>query len=251
MTLEQCTPHKARQMLLANEAQNHYPLLRLAQGGVDECLVCGGSLCLHDAEHDKYVYAVSDIHAFETLYEAVRPRQGQLVSLLCDAAWQAPVQTLYPALQWHPCVQLRAVPFAGALPAVPGLRFGAVNEAVARWILTVYQHPELSVEFILRRAAAAPAVAAFVDDEPVGFFLTHSAAELGPVYVAPARRGSGLASALYAEMLRHLPTGPLAPVLFVFPENHASQKWLRRLGCVPAPRPVAWFWREQETPKPR
>ena len=240
----QGTLEQAKQLLLQDEEQNRYPLLRLEQGGVGACWVCGGSLCLHDRDHNKYVYAVQAAEELQELYQTVRLRGGTQVALLTDAQWLEPALKMEDGLQGDEVTQLRAAPFAGAAPVVPGVTFGPVTKEVAEWMLTVYHHPELSVDFILRRAQAAPAVAALYEGRPVGFFITHSGAELGPVYADPAFRGTGLADALYAQMAGRLPKGQRAPVLFVFPGNHASQKWLRRLGCVPAPRPVAWFWRE-------
>lgn len=239
----QGTLEQAEQLLLRDEEQNRYPLLRLEQGGVGVCWVCGGSLCLWDKNHNKYVYAVQAADELQELYATVRGRGGMQVALLTDAQWLETALAMEDGLQGDEVTQLRAAPFAGAPSVVPGVTFGPVTREVAEWMLMVYQHPELSVDFIMRRAQAAPAVAAFYEGRPVGFFITHSGAELGPVYTDPAFRGRGLADALYAQMADRLPKNQRAPVLFVFPGNHASQKWLRRLGCVPAPRPVAWFWR--------
>lgn len=241
--VEMGTAEQAREILLRDEEQNRYPLLRLEQGGVGEVWVSGGSLCLRDKNHNKYMYAAQAANELQELYGEVRKREGELVSLLTDARWLGTLQAMDAGLQVNHCTQLRAVPYTGQPPVVPGVRFGDVTEAVAEWMLTVYEHPELSVDFIMQRVSAAPAVAAFYEDEPVGFFITHSSAELGPVYAGPAFRGTGLADALYAEMVSRLPKDERAPVLFVFPSNRASQKWLRRMGCVPAPKEVAWFWR--------
>lgn len=238
---------QAKELLLQDKVQNRYPLLRLAQGGVGECWIRGGSVCLWDKEHNKYIYAVRSADELRQLHGQVRERKGELVSLLTDDAWADTARALEDGLLVNHCTQLLSVPYEGTPPALPDIRLGEVTKEVAEWILTVYEHPELSVEFILRRAAAAPAVAAFCGDRPVGFFLTHSNAELGPVYVDPAYRSRGLADALYAQMASRLPRGDAAPVLFVFPSNHASQKWLRRLGCVPTPKQVAWFWRDTPT----
>lgn len=233
---------RARELLMRDEEQNRYPLLRLNQGGIGACWISGQSVCLWDKEHDKYCFAVHSADELLELYGVLRPRQGSLVSLVTDSRWVDVLLTLEPPLSVSRCTQLQAASYKGQPPAVPGVTFGGVTRQVAEWMMEVYDHPELSVEFILRRAAAAPAVAAFSPEGPVGCFLTHSAAELGPVYVSPDYRGSGLADALYAAMSHRL--GDTAAVLFVYPENQASQKWLRRMGCVPAPKEAAWFWRE-------
>ena len=239
------TLERAKELLMRDEEQNIYPLLLLGQGGVGACWISGGSVCLWDKQHNKYCYAVRSASELRELFATVRQRGEASVSLLTDEKWMETVLALDGALLVNHCTQFRPVPYPGTPPTVPGVRFGGVDERVAEWILTVYDHPELSVDFILRRAKAAPAIAALNgQDAPVGFFITHSNAELGPVYVNPSYRGSGLADALYAEMAGRLPKDEPWPILFVFPQNHASQKWLRRLGCVPAPRQVAWFWKD-------
>jgi ribosomal protein S18 acetylase RimI-like enzyme len=241
--IEKSSLQRAAEILAQEEEQNRYPLLRLEQGGIGECWLCGDSVCLWDQEHNKYCYAVNSENELLELYGFVSRRKGALVSLMTNRKWVSALQEVDDTLQATPCTQLRAQRYAQSPPAVPGVLFGDVTREVAEWMLTVYEHPELSVNFIMQRAMAAPAVAAFSSGRPIGFFLTHSNAELGPVYTEPAYRGSGLADALYAAMTARLPNEASAPVLFVLPENHASQKWLRRMGCTPAPEEVAWFWR--------
>lgn len=240
---EMLRPELAEMLLRQDEEQNRYVLLRLRQGGVGKCWRSGNSVCLWDAQHNKYFYVVQAAEEMQDLFGTVRNCGEAQVSLVTNTRWLPVVQAMEDGLQVNLCTQLRAVPFSGLPPVVPGIRFGNITSEVAQWIVSVYEHPELSEDFILRRVAQAPSVAAFYEDKPVGFFITHSDAELGPVYIDPAFRGSGLASAVYAEMLRLYSQQEL-PILFVFPGNHASQKWLRRLGCIPAPQTVAWFWRE-------
>lgn len=243
MVLE-TTPEAAKALLLRNEEQNYYPLLRLSQGGVGECWICGESVCVYDKEHNKYVYAIHRAEELELLYREVSKRGGELVSLITDAKWQESMTKIEPGILTNRCVQLRAVPFAGALPEIANVHFEAITEPVAHWILSVYEHAELSVDFIMRRISAAPNVVAMHGDTPVGFFMTHSDAELGPVYVDPAFRGSGLARALYAQMLSRYPAGTALPILFVIESNIASLTFLQRLGCYPAKESLVWFWRE-------
>lgn len=234
---------QAKELLMRDEVQNRYPLLRLSQGGVGECFFVGNGVCLHDTQHNKYIYAVQNADELRGLFDMVKGRKGELVSLITDIQWGETAQSLEDGILINPCTQFASVPYVGTPPAIPGVSFGTVNEETAKWILTVYDHPELTVDFILRRAASAPAVAAVYEGKPVGFFITHSDAELGPIYVDPAFRSKGLADALYAEAVGQLPKDKPMPVLFVFPQNHASQKWVRRMGCVPAPNEITWFWR--------
>ena len=242
--VKQGSSSQAELLLAGDREQNRYPLLRLEQGGIGACWISGESLCLWDREHNKYCYAVRREEELLDLYDTVRRRNGPLVSLVTDSVWSDVLTAVDGSLQVSRCVQLRAVPYVATPPTIAGVTFGPVTPEVAQWLLSVYEHPELTVGFILERAASAPAVAAFAHGSPVGLFLTHSGAELGPVYVDAAYRGSGLADALYAEMAQHLFSRGTAPVLFVLPDNHTSQRWLRRLGCVPAPKEVAWFWRD-------
>jgi ribosomal protein S18 acetylase RimI-like enzyme len=241
--MTECETQLAKELLMQDEMQNRYPLLRLSQNGVDECFFVGNSVCLYDAQHNKYIYAVQSAGDLRGLFDIVKSRKGELVSLITDAQWGETARGFEEGMLVNYCTQFALAPYTNTPPAVPGVSFSAVDRQIAKWILSVYEHPELSVNFILRRAASAPAVAAIYKGNPVGFFITHSDAELGPIYVDPAFRSKGLADALYAEAISQLPKDKPMPVLFVFPQNHASQKWVRRMGCVPASKEVAWFWR--------
>lgn len=242
--VEQGTAEQARMLLQRDEEQNRYPLLRLMQGGVSNIWLCGQSICLRDGEHDKYVYAVQRASELQKLLAEVRRRGGAQVSLLTDERWLDVVREMEPDVKVNHCIQLIAAPFQKIVPQPSGVTFGSVTPEVARWIATVYEHPELSEAFVMRRAKAAPNVVAFREGRPIGFFITHSDAELGPVYVDEDLRGSGLSDALYAQMLRQWTKNEMMPVLFVLQQNVASQKWLRRMDCMPVQRPMAWFWRE-------
>jgi ribosomal protein S18 acetylase RimI-like enzyme len=244
LRIERISAENAYKILKQDEEQNRYAILRLLQGGVSECWAVGGNLCLYDSEYGKYCFHIRDPQGLNALYESLKPRKGPLVSLAGDTKWLGDICALGPEIKTHVCAQFAAAPYAGKAPLPEGIRFGDITEEAARWMLEVYAHEEMTFDFIMRRAKAGPAVFAYRGDEPVGFFLTHSEAELGPVYVAPAMRGSGLADAMYAKIMESVPTGGLAPVLFVLAENRASQRWLAKAGCKRAGRQVAWFWRE-------
>jgi ribosomal protein S18 acetylase RimI-like enzyme len=244
LTIERISAENAHKILARDEEQNRYAILRLLQGGIAECWAAGESLCLWDSAYDKYCFFARDSQGLRALYDFLKPRKGPLISLIGDDKWLNDIYALGPGVRTHVCAQFTAAPHAGDVPAPEGVRLGGVTEAAAKWMLGVYAHEELTYEFIMRRGAAGPAVVAYRGDAPVGFFLTHSEAELGPVYVEPAMRGSGLADAMYAKIMESLPQGEPAPVLFVLEENQASQKWLGKAGCKRAARQVVWFWRE-------
>ena len=242
--MRQIAPEEALDILRGDGEQNRYAILRLLQGGVAECLAGDDSLCLWDKEYDKYLFYAKSARGLNEAYDAIKNRKGQLISLIGDDTWLDDVYALGPDIKTHVCVQLSPAPYAGEIPPPEGIRFGDVTESAARWMPGVYAHEELNYEFIMRRSKAGPAVVAYRGELPVGFFLTHSEAELGPVYVEPSMRGSGLAGAMYAKIIKAVPKGELAPVLFVLAENHASRKWLVKMGCKPAARKVVWFWRD-------
>ena len=190
-------PGLALELLMRNPVQNRYPILRIKQGGVKDTWIRGGSVCLHDYIHNKYCYAVESAEDLRALYEEVEPRGGELISLVTDQKYLPIVHTLSGNILTNVCVQFCSVPYKSSPPKVKDIQFGAITEDFAKWMMTVYDHPALTLPFILRRAEDAPAVAAFYRNEPAGFFITHSDAELGPIYVSPALRGSGLATALF------------------------------------------------------
>jgi ribosomal protein S18 acetylase RimI-like enzyme len=242
--IKKISTEKALRILKQDEAQNRYAILRLLQGGIAECWAVADNICLWDREYDKYLFYVQSPSGLNALYDFLRPRNGQLISLVGDLKWLDDIYALGDDIKTHVCAQFASAPYRGEAPVLEGIRFGDVTEAAARWMLGAYAHEELTHEFIMRRAEAGPAVFAYRGDTPVGFFLTHSEAELGPVYVEPSLRGSGLADAMYAKIMERIPSSELAPVLFVLAENRASQKWLTKAGCKQAARQVVWFWRE-------
>lgn len=230
----------ARRILQRRPEQNAYPLLRIHQGLIQECLFCGQSVCLVDSESGKYLYAVGNETEFYELYSRIAPRGGPLISLVSDDRLYEVVRGL-PGILVNRFHQLQAGEYDHP-PEVPGVRFEPVREEMVPWMLSVYEHPELNREFILRRAAEAPSAVAFAGGRPVGFFMTHSAAEAGPVYVDPAMRGSGLSEALYARVVTPLCRTSGAPVLWVREGNASSCKYLTRVGCKPAPQKILWFY---------
>ena len=241
--VEKCTPSKALELLMENTMQNRYPILRIKQGGVKECWIYGNSVCVYDYMHNKYCYTVRSDRDLRIIYDEIKHRGGELISLVTEERYIPTIRLLSKEILINICVQFCSVPYDALPLKIDGVQFRNVTEEFAKWMLTVYEHPELTIPFILHRATVAPAVAAFHHNEPVGFFITHSDAELGPIYVVPKFRGSGLAQALYAEIARSVNWEELSPVLFTLSKNHASQKLLSRIGCLRASQLVAWFWR--------
>lgn len=230
-------------ILARRPEQNAYPILRIRQGCIQTCLFEGSSVCLLDSESGKFLYCLDNFDEFNKLYNQVQCCDGALVSLATDDRLFEKIASM-PGVRADRFFQLAAADFYGEAPAVPGVAYDRVGEDAVEWMLEVYEHPEMSREFILRRAVEGPSVTAWHEGRPVGFFITHSAAEIGPVYVDPAFRGSGLAEALYARMMQQVSGSAWkAPVLFVREENTRSYKWLVRMGCIPATEKILWFWR--------
>ncbi|NCB04626.1 MAG: GNAT family N-acetyltransferase [Clostridia bacterium] len=233
---------QAEKLLLRNELQNWYMLLRLRQGYIDECAIDGASVRLHDRETQKYMYAVEDFAVFQRLYEAVRTREGLLLSLVTDDRFLPDILKQDATLAADRFYQLRAAT-GTEVHAVDGVSFVPMRVEHADWILSVYEHPELCREMIAERAARAPALVALHAGEPVGFIMTHCDAELGPAYVDPRMRGAGLATQLYARIMQALTERGIRPAIFTTEQNERSRRWLTRIGCETAPSRVVWFWR--------
>lgn len=233
---------QAKLILEQAPAQNAYLLESLRSGNIDECTTGQNSVLLHDASTDKYLYAAPTFEEFAGLYATVRQRPGVQISLVATSAYSTEIAALNSALQVDTYHQL-APPPSLPRPAAEGIVFRPVAAQDAPWITQVYHHPEITPEFIAHRAGQMPNVVACTPTGPVGFYLMHSPAELGPVYVAPTHRASGLAAQLYAHILAQLPPGQ-KPVMFISPQNQRSYRWALRLGCQPAAQNIVWFWRK-------
>lgn len=242
----EATLQEALLFLKQNEEQNAYLIDRLLQGGIGTCFFAPDGVCLWDEQHNKYLYAVISETAMEPLFtqvQAFRPRKpgDEQVSLITSAPLAEAFFQQHPELSQSLCVQFEAtVPCPTPAPN-PDIEIRPLTADLFPWVLSVYEHPELSLSFLAKRCQEKPAFAAFLNNRPVGFFLTHSAAELGPVYVDSTCRGKGIAQLLYARMLASLDT-PAQAVLFVLTHNLASQTYLQRMGCPKAPESLVWFW---------
>lgn len=232
---------RAISILQSNPQQNIYPLLRIAQGGIDEIHFEENSVLLHDGEYNKYMYSVENLEAFEALFSRVRPAGGPLISLVTNDALALDIARLYPDMQVDSYRQL-VPPKTLPVEELPGIAFGKVGEELTGWILKVYKHPEITKSFIANKGKHMPNVAAFANGKPVGFFMMHSPAELGPAYVEPAYRGGELARQLFARILTQLPQGA-CPAIFVAMQNERSYRWLIKLGARPCKSDIVWFWR--------
>lgn len=239
---------QAQQLLMRDAGQNAYALLRIRQNVVTECAIFETAVRLLDGEANKYLYAFDTMEQFDTLYRQVAHREGPLVSLAPSARFAQALRAYDSRFEVTAYVQLCTAP--RPVPAEeeglhPDITIGEVREDMAQWMLSVYEHPEMSAAFICRRIARAPSAAAFYKGRPVAFFMTHSEAEMGPVYIDPAFRGRGISAALYNRVLhRFAAQGLEPPVAFVHPQNAASLGWLARMGCTPAREQILWFWRE-------
>lgn len=232
----------AQTILLRNQQQNAYILCCAQQSHISECVVHQNSALLRDAQTGKYMYAASTFAEFEALYAPVKPRDEVLISLVSTAAYAGQIAEYDSTLQvdtYHQLLPPETLPQTN----LPGITFGSVTPQIASWVTQVYTHPEITEEFICTKAAKAPNVVAFANSHPVGFYLMHSPAELGPVYVQPQYRASGLAGELFARILPQLAPGQ-KPVLFINPQNQRSFKWAQRLGCKPTGQQIVWFWRK-------
>lgn len=234
---------QAEAILQKDPKKNAYPLLRIDQGMVSECEVLGESVRLLDSENGKYLYSVDTWEAFKVLYAPVRNRRGSHVSLVTDDRFTEAIAQHDGTLRLNAFHQLLA---ATNLPIQPiaGITFAKIDEAAIGWMLSVYQHPELNHDFVVRRCANAPSVLALYHGAPVGFIMSHCDAELGPVYVDPQFRASGLATQLFARIMEQFTARGARPVVFVSLYNTRSLKWLLRIGCTLANDKVLWFWRD-------
>jgi len=234
---------QAKQILLRDKEQNAYPLLLIKENLIDECQIYRDSVYLHDGVNGKYCYAADKFEEFCFLYDQVRHRNDGLVSLVTHDRFSDDIARWDKTLTITRTYMLQAISSHNEVPPPEGVQLAPVTSDLIDWILSVYDHPELSGDFIINRITEGPSVSAWSGERPVGFFLTHSAAELGPVYIDPGFRGSGLSEALYSAMIRQL-SGHEKPVLFVYTENYRSLNWLIRMGCVQAKQHVIWFYRE-------
>lgn len=235
---------QAETLLQSDARQNAYLLLRLHQGAIGQCFIQNKSVCLWDKEHNKYGYFIQNEEDFRALYALAQQHSLDAVSFVTDIQWQPHTKNLNSNIQFSLCYQLQAIPYTQAIPHVEDIVFKPVTTDMTNWVLEVYHHPEVDAHFVAERSANAPSVAAYYQDQPVAFFLTHSDAELGPVYIDPRFRGTGLSEAIYAQMINLMPNQLELPILFVKTDNATSKKWLMRMGCIPAAQEVFWFWRE-------
>jgi ribosomal protein S18 acetylase RimI-like enzyme len=234
---------EAVEILRLHPVQNAYPLLRISQGMAAECEVIDGAVRLLDAQNGKYMYAADSFCALRALYERVSARNGPHISLVTDARFLREIPSLGNTIRVNAFHQLLAATHLQP-EDLPGVTFTGITEASADWILSVYQHPELSRAFILERMKS-PNVLALHHDIPVGFIMSHCDAELGPAYVSPDFRGSGLATQLFAHIMRQFSAQGIRPVMFVTQENTRSLRWLERIGCNRTDENALWFWRDK------
>ncbi|MEL7602149.1 MAG: GNAT family N-acetyltransferase [Bacillota bacterium] len=234
---------EAEAMLRLHPVQNAYPLLRISQGMVAECEVMDGAVRLLDAQNGKYMYAADSFCALRALYERVSARSGPHISLVTDARFLREIPSLGQSIRVNAFHQLLATTHLQP-EDLPGVTFTGITEASADWILSVYEHPELSRAFILERMKG-PNMLALHHDTPVGFIMSHCDAELGPAYVSPDFRGSGLATQLFAHIMRQFLAQGIRPVMFVTQENTRSLRWLERIGCNRTDENALWFWRDE------
>ncbi len=232
---------QAEAILRHDPVQNAYPLLRIAQGQIADCDVIGNSVRLRDAENGKTMYCIYSFAEFCALYKVCNESPAN-VSLVTDDQFVIDIPRLDSALQFNVFYQLLAPEHLPVEP-VEGVTFIGIGAEHIDWILSVYQHPELNPAFIMRRAAA-PNALAVSEGKPIGFFMSHCDAELGPAYVAPEFRGGGLATQLLARVAAEFRMRGTRPVLYVHPENMRSLRWLLKSGCTLCPQKTVWFWRE-------
>lgn len=234
---------QATEILQQNPVQNAYPLLRISQGMIAECEVTDGAVRLLDSQNGKYMYAAESFDALRALYERVSARSGPQISLVTNARFMRDIPSLGQFIKVNAFHQLLAA--TNIEPTqLSSITFTGITDAAIGWILSVYQHPELSRAFLLERIKA-PTVLASHHDTPVGFIMSHCDAELGPAYVSPEFRGGGLATQLFARIMRQFSALSIRPVMFVTQENIRSLRWLERIGCERAEEDALWFWREE------
>ena len=245
VTHVQCL-EQAQAILQLHPVQNAYPLLRISQRMISECEVTDGAVRLLDAQNGKYMYAADSFCALRALYDRVSRRSGPHISLVTNARFIREIPSMGRSIQVNAFHQLLAA--THLQPGhLPGITFTGITEAAVDWILSVYQHPELSREFICERMKG-PNVLALHHDTPVGFIMSHCDAELGPAYVSPDFRGGGLATQLFAHIMRQFLAQGICPVMFVTQENTRSLRWLERIGCNRTDENALWFWRNEMNP---
>ncbi len=232
---------QAEAILRRDPLRNAYPLLRIAQEKITDCAIIGNSVRLRDGENDKTMYCADSFEELHALYQA-REGSGPNVSLVTDDRFVREIPRLDSMLRFNAFYQLLA-PEQLSVEPMQDIAFTGIGEEYIDWILSVYQHPELNPAFIMRRASAPNAVALF-EGRPVGFFMSHCDAELGPAYVTQEFRGSGLATQLLSRVASGFLTRGTRPVLYVHPENARSLQWLLKSGCALCPQKSVWFWRE-------
>ncbi|MEF9865960.1 MAG: GNAT family N-acetyltransferase [Oscillospiraceae bacterium] len=239
---------QAKQLLMRDAQKNAYALLRIRQNAVTECAVFETAVRLLDGESNKYLYAFDTMEQFDVLYKQVALREGSLVSFSPDVRFESALRAYDSRFLVTAYVQLCTAPRPRQIEdesLLPDISIGEVSKDMAQWMLSVYEHPEMSDAFIRRRIASAPNAAAFYKGRPIAFFITHSEAEMGPVYIDPDFRGHGISTALYNHVLHQFSVQGLEPpIAFVHPENSASLGWLARMGCTPSREQILWFWRE-------
>ncbi len=235
---------RAQTILGRDPLQNAYPLLRIRQNQIADCEIIGSSLRLLDAENGKYLYYAASPQEFRALYAPVREQAGPCVSLLPDDRLASALPQMDSRIRFGSFYQLLA-PENMPLQAPAGFRFTPMEPAYFDWVLSVYQHPELNPAFLAARAHAPSALAFYGEDrQPAGFIMSHCDAELGPVYVAPEFRGSGLARYLLALATAGFAARGTRPVIYVRQDNPRSLRFLQKAGCPLCARYALWFWRE-------
>ena len=242
---------RALKFFKQNEIQNSYLIYRLQNGCIGAFFFVPDGVCLWESEDNKYFYAVTSKNAMEPLFDMVQlfRKEHNLtddiaqVSMISNAELAQDFFDSHPEFTVRPCVQyLATAPNPEPAPN-PEVEILPLTPEFFPWVLRVYEHPELSEEYLLRRIKDAPALLAMHNGHPVGFFLTHSVSELGPVFIDPLYRGLNIAQLLYSRMLFELGPSNRA-VLFVFTSNIASQTYIERMGCPKTDENIVWFWND-------
>ncbi|MFV0504002.1 MAG: GNAT family N-acetyltransferase [Lachnospirales bacterium] len=234
---------KAKEILNRNINQNKYSILRLNQNAIGKIYIKDNCVCLWDKEYNKYLYTTYNAQNFLDLFSEVQSENGMELSLVnngCDV--RKSLLRLNSKIDFVSCYQMIPQNITKKIKYTSDIAFMEITKDFAKWMVSVYKHPELTIDFILRRTRKNPYVIACNNNkEPIGFFLTHSDAELGPVYVSPEYRSSGLADIMYEKMIKSFSHNNL-PILFVMENNNASYKWLTKLGCYLCEEKMLWFY---------
>jgi len=238
---------EAEHFLNRDPLANWYALSRIASGMVSECDIQSGAIRLFDSENSKHLYSADSFQSFKPLYDRVSNRPGSNVSLVTTADYMQEVLDMDTTLRANPFHQLLAT---AELPIEPisGVAFMPIDGSAIDWILSVYHHPELNHAFITYRMKHSPTVLATMDGAPVGFIMSHCDAEIGPVYVVPQLRGTGLATQLFARIMDGFTKQGIRPGMFVAMANMRSLAWLKKIGCKELTGKALWFWRETTSP---